>query len=231
MTTFALVHGAWHGPWCWQYLAEEIRSRGHEAVAIDMPIDTNATLVDYASVVAAAIRTLSDVVLVGHSMAGMVIPLVAEQTSVRKLVYLCGVLRRPGKSLSDDYEEGVSKDMDSPRFTGKWEEAGEGFSRIVPGSEAVESFYADVEPSRAEWAVAKLRKQHTYWTQPNPMQAWPSLETAYVICRDDRAINPSWSSRVVPEWLGIEPVYMDGSHSPFLSRPAELAEMLIGLSL
>jgi pimeloyl-ACP methyl ester carboxylesterase len=55
------------------------------------------------------------------------------------------------------------------------------------------------------------------------------VERISVLCRDDRAVSPSWSRTAARELLGVEPVELPGSHSPFLSRPAELAELLVSL--
>lgn len=72
MTTFALVHGAWHGAWCWKRLAGELERRGHGVVAVDLPCDDpDATFAGYAAVVVDALGdTGDDVVLVGHSLGG-----------------------------------------------------------------------------------------------------------------------------------------------------------------
>ena len=87
MTTFALVHGAHYGAWCWELLQPELRKRGHESLAVDLPIeDPTLGASAYADVVIDAIGDRGDdVVLVGHSMGGLVIPVVAERRRVRRL--------------------------------------------------------------------------------------------------------------------------------------------------
>src|ERR1700735_1625644 len=91
MTTFALVHGAWHGAWCWESLAPLLRQAGHEVVAMDLPIeDGSASFEDYADVVCASLDGYGDdVVVVGHSFGGLTIPLVAARRPVGHLGYLC----------------------------------------------------------------------------------------------------------------------------------------------
>src|SRR5688572_12681457 len=99
MALFALVHGAWHGAWCWDKVIPELESRGHRAVAMDMPIeDAGAGWSEYADAVVAAIGD-EDVILVGHSMGGFVVPLVAERIPVQHTVFLAGLLPLPGKSF------------------------------------------------------------------------------------------------------------------------------------
>src|ERR1700675_1278045 len=100
MTTFALVHGAWHGASCWELLTPELETRGHRVVAVDLPSDDSAaTFDDYADVVAAArgedlgeesgAAPPTDIVAVGHSLGGYTLPYLAGRIRLRHLVYLC----------------------------------------------------------------------------------------------------------------------------------------------
>ena len=89
MTTFALVHGGWHGAWCWDLLTPLLEEAGHGVVTMDLPAgDGSATFDTYADVVCAAIDGCDDVVLVGHAMNGSAAALVAARRPVRHVVYL-----------------------------------------------------------------------------------------------------------------------------------------------
>jgi pimeloyl-ACP methyl ester carboxylesterase len=123
MTTFAVVPGAWHGAWCFDSLAGELERRGHHAVAVDLPgEDTSADVSAYARIVVEALGDAShDVVLVGHSLGGLTIPVAAALRPVRRLVFLCGLLPYPGRSFADrpehdpevfvpGYAEGIARD-------------------------------------------------------------------------------------------------------------------------
>lgn len=66
--------------------------------------------------------------------------------------------------------------------------------------------------------------------EPCPLAGWPDAERTYVLCREDRAVSPAWSRRAAWERLGVEPLELPGSHSPFLSRPAALAALLDGVA-
>jgi pimeloyl-ACP methyl ester carboxylesterase len=103
MTMFALVHGAWHGAWCWERLTPLLQRAGHAVVAMDLPIDDNSVSFDaYADVVCAALDGCNDdIVLVGHSYGGHTIPLVAARRPVRHLVYLCAYIPDIGRSFND----------------------------------------------------------------------------------------------------------------------------------
>ena len=90
MTTFCLVHGAWHDDACWEPLVEILRSRGHNCITPVLPLeDDDASFEDYASVVTDALPDAGEPVLVGHSMSSAVVPLVALARPARLVVYLC----------------------------------------------------------------------------------------------------------------------------------------------
>ena len=73
MTTFALVHGAWHGAWCYERLQAALDDLGHASLAMDLPVDDpDATFIDYAETALMAARDVGDdLVLVGHSLGSM----------------------------------------------------------------------------------------------------------------------------------------------------------------
>jgi pimeloyl-ACP methyl ester carboxylesterase len=225
VTTFVLVHGAWHGAWCWELLAPELEARGHHALAVDLPIDVPGKgLADYAEVVRAAMPE-GDVVLVGHSLGATVIPLVAAAMPVRRLVFLCPVLRRPGMSLAEQAaldSDASTWDLSTGRTffddeSSAWEPAA-----------AIPVFFHDCPPELAQWAAMRLRRQYwRYWDEPNPLDAWPRAEYAAIVCRDDRLVGLTWARRALPAELGATPIELPGGHSPFLSRPTDLAEALV----
>ena len=109
MATFVLVHGAFHGAWCWTKLVPELERRGHRAVAFDLPGSgedktpiEQVTLDGYIVRVSEVIlRQPEPVILVGHSLGGISITAAAEHMPdrVRKLVYLCAFILRDGESL------------------------------------------------------------------------------------------------------------------------------------
>ena len=100
VATFGLVHGAGHGAWCWQRLIPVLEALGHRAWAMDLPVeDPEAGCLRYAEVVDKAIPPADDLVLVGHSLGGLTIPLVAARRPVRKLVFLCALVPVFGRTL------------------------------------------------------------------------------------------------------------------------------------
>ena len=225
MTTYALVHGSWHGGWCWQPLVEELTGRGHAAVAPDLPItDPAAGAVAYADAVLAALPG-DEVVLVVHSLAGLIAPLVAAAAPVRRLVYLAAMLPEPGRSVDDRARAGQRM---TRRGIGRGQTPNDDGSTSFRPDAAAELFYPDSPPERTAWAVAQLRRQ--FWrvtAEPSPVAAWPAVPATYVLCREDRIIDTDWARAEPPR--RAELVELPGDHSPFLSRPAELADLLVAL--
>ena len=87
----------------------------------------------------------------------------------------------------------------------------------------------DCSPDVTKNAVARLRKQWRYRNNP-PLSEWPNVPQNSIVCRDDRVVNPEWSHDVARR-LAIDVAELPGGHSPFLSRPRELAKLLVSLSL
>jgi pimeloyl-ACP methyl ester carboxylesterase len=228
MTTFGLVHGAWHGAWCWERVAPELLGRGHEVVAVDLPSDdAAATYSTYADVIVDAMEAeTAGAVLVAHSMAGLSVPIAAMRLPVRAVVFVCALIPVPGRSLIDQfldqphmlvpgYDEGLSEPDDRGR------------SRWVDLGAARATLYADCDEATAKASLDRLRPQaQTTYTEPCPLSELPDLEYAYVMGAEDRLVNPEWSREAARARLGVTPIELAGSHSPFLARPSALADVL-----
>ena len=230
MSLFVLVHGAWHGAWCWEKVVPELESRGHRTVAMDMPIEHGLveTYIDPVVKVIEGARDGDEVILVGHSMGGLVIPFVAQRTPVAKLVYLCALIPAPGKTLSEFFAH-VTDVVPEGVFTTVQPGPYEG-TTVWPVEAAKEWFFHDCTDADAEWAAAQLRPQYLApGNDPEPLDAH-TTPAAYILCTEDRVVRPDWSRRHAMDWLGVQPIELEGSHSPFLSRPAPLAEILVGLA-
>jgi pimeloyl-ACP methyl ester carboxylesterase len=223
---FALVHGSYHGAWCWSFLRPELERLGHRVVAIDLPIsDPTLGAADYATTVDRALDPASRPILVGHSMAGLVIPLVAARRPVRRLVFLAAMLPVPGRSLNDQRTAEPIDGRVAPR-TAEWTDLGDDVWMVGP-STATELFFHDAPAAVARWATARLRPQsYRVLNEISPLAAWPQVESSSIVCRDDRALNPEWARTAARDRLGVSAIELDGAHSPFLTRPAELAQVL-----
>ena len=98
MATFVLIHGAASDGWYWHLVVTELKARGHDAVAPDLPCDDDsAGLAEYADTVVDAIGDRSDLVVVGQSLGAFTAPLVCERVPVRLLVLVAAMVPSPGE--------------------------------------------------------------------------------------------------------------------------------------
>lgn len=212
MSTFAFIHGAGDVGWYWHLVEAELRARGHETVAPDLPIEDDAAgLSRYAEVVVDAIGDRTDAVVVAQSFGGYVAPLVAERVDARLIVLVAGMIPIPGETAEEMFAN-----------TG-W--------RPEPGySDTREVFYQDVPDRLAAEAIRRgnRRQADTPGSEPWPLPAWPAIPTRFILCRNDRFFPASWLRPVVKERLAIVPDEIESGHCPALSRPTELAGRLLG---
>lgn len=218
MTLFVLAHGGWHGGWCWDAVASELAARGHTSVAPDLPAtDPAAGADDYAAVLTGALGDADDAVLVAHSLAGLCAPLV---TSARRVIYLAAMLPAPGRSVDERARAGERM---TRRGIGRGQTVNDDGSTSWAADAAVEWLYPDSPPARARAAAARLRPQHWRITaEASPVPSVPA--GTYILCRDDKIIDADWARSAAPGEL----VELPGDHSPFLARPAALADLLTG---
>lgn len=246
MSIFCLVHGAGQGAWCWDLLIPELEERGHKAVTMDLPIeDSSASLSDFADAVLRSLpKDEDDIILVGHSMAGTVIPIVASKRPVRKLVFLAALIPYPGTSTVDQFYEDIPDMLKAAGYDRPEESKLEKFrdepDMFVPAwigknpleSEAlaIELLFHDCKLDVARWAVSKLRNHQSpaHLSGIFPVQALPNVECVYIVCTDDRTTSPTWSRYAARKRLGVNAIELPGGHCPHLSRPAHLASVLCG---
>jgi pimeloyl-ACP methyl ester carboxylesterase len=195
---------------------------------MDLPCDDPAAGARrYAEVVDRALPRTDDLVLVGHSLGGLTIPLVAALRPVRRLVFLCALIPEFGRSLADQVAaDPALYDPVLRSHAGRLTDP-DGATWFRDQAAVRDVFCHDCRPADVAWVFSRLRRQAAApRLEPCPLTAWPPGERAYVLCREDRAVSPAWSRRAARERLGVEAVELDGSHSPFISRPADLAGAL-----
>jgi pimeloyl-ACP methyl ester carboxylesterase len=229
MTTFALVHGAWHGAWCWELVSPLLHDAGHDVVAPDLPCDDGSakTFDAYADVVCAALDGRGDdVVVVGHSLGAPTATLVAARRPVRHLVYLCAAVPAVGRSLFDQWQE--HHDMVNPAWDKGLGEPDEELKTVwVDVDCARELLYADCDEQTVAAAFDRLRPQSAYpFTAPLLLAKFPAMSCTSIVCTEDRLIGQEWSRRIARE-IGADIVELPGSHSPLLARPSAVADILL----
>jgi len=220
--SYVLVPGAGGESWYWHLVAEELRDRGHDVVAPDLPAgDEGAGLRDYADVVRDAIGDRTGLIVVAQSMGAFVAPLLCDRADVRLLVLVAPMIPAPGESPSEwwsasgqsaarrdqDVREGRDPDAEFDVMTA--------FFHDVPQDVVAEAFERG-EPDQADKP----------FEEPWPLEEWPNVPTRVLACRHDRLFPVEFMRRLALERLGVVADVIDGGHLPALSRPAELAQRL-----
>ena len=212
MALFAFIHGAGDVGWYWHLVEAELRKRGHDTVAPDLPVeDDRAGLAAYADAVVDAVGGRSEVVVVAQSFGGYVAPIVADRIGARLIVLVAGMVPKPGESADEMFS------------ATEWHPA------AVDDSSERAVFYHDVPEAIATEALARGREQtSTPGREPWPLDGWPDIPTRFVLGRNDRFFPADWLRGVVRDRLGITPDELESGHCPALSRPVELADLLVG---
>jgi len=235
-TTLILIHGAWHGAWCWHGLTPLLESRGARVIAPDLPCmgaDTtpaaSVTLESWARFVADIVEREPGCVLLGHSRAGVVISRAAELVpdSIRRLVYLSAYLLEAGDSVAAAARRDATSLVAANMIP-----AESGSTCMLRDQVIREAFYGACPEQDAEQARSRL--------SPEPLKplATPLRITAgrfgrvpraYIETARDRAVSLK-SQRAMQAALPCAPVFtLDTDHSAFLSQPEALARILISI--
>lgn len=243
--TYILVHGAWHGAWCWYKVVPEMTQKGYKAIAIDLPghgkdssnpeTVTFRMYVDKVKQVANAVH--GQVILVGHSMSGTVISQAAEElgiNKVSKLVYLDAFLPKNGESvgkLAGMIFQTLPQETDTTKITfrkGVVNSANGKTSTFKPEI-ADFIFYHDCKTKDKKMAHKNLCRQPL-----EPLGAAVSVTDSiygqipkyYILCTEGKDLDKSLlPTRVKCEKL----IKMSTSHSPFFSKPKELVKIFVTL--
>ncbi len=217
-----LVHGAWHGSWCWGGVRPLLEARGLTVRTVDLPSvdaepgDEAGLSGDAAAVAAVLDAAEAPVLLVGHSYGGMVVSeAAAGRDDVARLVYLCAFMPPPGSSLED-----LTGGRPAP-----WIRLVED-GRTLPDLELMRDvFYGDCDDETAASAIAQLRPMPPApFVEPVRQPAWQAIPSTYVVCTLDRAIPVELQRRFATQ--AEESLELEASHSPFFSQPQAVADLL-----
>ncbi|WP_197041933.1 alpha/beta fold hydrolase [Sandarakinorhabdus oryzae] len=237
MASFILIHGSWHGGWCFDAVKALLEAEGHEVIAPDLPGMGGdeaglraVTLAGWAAFAADLCRSASQqpVVLAGHSRGGIVISQAAELApeAMDALVYLCAMMLPGGMSRA------AFKALEEPNPD---------FEAIIAPVHGGAGTSVDPERGRAVFAQLSPPEQvdaamQRLVAEPGGPRSTPLQLTAerfgrlprtYVECRNDRTILLSSQRKMQQLVPGATVVSLDADHSPYLSRPREVAQALI----
>lgn len=229
-----LVHGAWHGAWCWTKTVEALGTKGIRATAIDLPghkrgnrAGWRISFRHYIDAVCATARKLEPpIVLAGHSMGGMIITAAAEAEPelFSSLIYVTAFLPSDGENLF----QLASNDEDSITLSAVKFHRLRGNATIDP-SKMKDVFYHDCDPA----IVAKAQQSLV----PQPLRPvstpihttesrWGQIPRHYVFCTEDRAITHKYQKWMVERHPCERTATLTSGHSPFLAKTDELADAL-----
>lgn len=232
MATFVLVHGAWHGGWCWQRLTPLLGAAGHEiytptltglgerAHLLSPAIDLDTHTQDVVGVLEG--EALREVILVGHSYGGMVITAVAERVAARlkHLVYLDAFVPQDGQCLLDFLPEQARV-----QTLARARAEGDGW-RLPPQQE--EHPFGVTDPADADWLRGKL-SAHPIKTFEQPVKLTSSVAATvprtFINCTATRWFTSfAERARSEPGWRYCE---LPTGHDAMISSPGELADLLL----
>jgi pimeloyl-ACP methyl ester carboxylesterase len=236
--TIVLVHGAWHGAWCWELVSEQLASAGESAIAIDLPGhgDDPGPLGDLHTDAARVTELLDSVggpvLLVGHSYGGAVITEAGIHPSVKCLVYVCALAVDSDETCSTvvlEEAERLNLSFDEMPDLSSAISVSEGGVTTLDPSGAANALYNGCSTELTEWAISKLGPQPLVTLVQSPISvAWKEKPSTYVICADDKIVHPGLQ-RLMAERC-TRSLEWESGHSPFLSMPDRLVTLLRDLA-
>jgi len=226
-----LVHGAWHGAWCWASLQQVLDERGIPSHAIDLPGHGISPLPlgnlhsDAAAVVAALESLPPNTLVVGHSYGGAVISQAALQSDrIAHLVYIAAFALEPGESVN-----GFLKS--APRHKVELGEI------IVPSENGTTAL--DIERAGAllyPGSSAETQSAHARRLSPQPIATMTQevegastrhVDATYVLCNQDRAVHPEHQRIMASRCSTV--IELDSDHSPYVDDPERIADIIDGI--
>ena len=223
--TVILVHGAWHGAWCWRDLVAVLDRDGVAWRAPDLPSshspkDPTADLARDRDAVVTAAALDGPVILVGHSYGGVVVTEAAPALdNLAQVVYVAALVPLPGQSATD-----VSRESPQRTLLDESMRVVDGHIELDPAG-AGRALYHDCTPDVRSWAVSQLSTQTIASFRSHRAAAAVDVYSRYVLCRDDEAVDPALQAAMARRT--DEVVSIKSGHSPFLSHPAQLADLIL----
>ena len=235
--TFVLVHGAWQAPYVWDAVKTDLIQKGNKVIVVELPghgsdnTATNTLSLDvYNEKVIEVISTVKEkVILVGHSMGGMVVTAVAERipAKISKLVYIGAFLPTSGQALTDL----AFSDPDS-KLGPLLIPSADQLTLDVKRDSITWLFINDGTPADKEKVITNYRAEPAIpFTNKVTLtdKGFGTVDKSYIKTLQDIVISPGLQDRMIAG-AGIKKVFsVNTSHSPFLSQPHEVSKLLISI--
>ncbi|MDC0358313.1 alpha/beta fold hydrolase [Oligoflexia bacterium] len=235
MPDFVFLHGAFHGAWCWETLNEELKLRGVQGFACDLPGHGNdstprrqVTRDSYISKACDFIASLpvDSLTLVGHSLAGIILPEVAAEfpLKIKQVVYLAALILSPGEKAIDL----IPANRRSSYY--KLADNSDDYTVRINFEKVQELFFYDIEEQLAREYYAKLTPQPFQVYLDKAKSPKHNCPVSYIVCNQDRALTPelclSWLNKIETAVYRV-----DSGHDVMLSNPSILADLLLKIAV
>ncbi len=232
-----MIHGAWHGAWCWDKVVLLLKQKGHRVEAVDLPGSGNdKTPIPQVTLDACTQKVCrvldaqpESVILVGHSLGGLTTTQAAEYRpdKIKTLVYLTAFLLRNGQSRISVRDQ--DPDSLAPRNTIYSEDK---TYTVFRKEAAKEVFYADCSDEDIARAKSLLCSQASaplnaplHLTEEN----FGRVPRVFIECLNDKAISPSMQKKMYTATPCQKVLSLNTSHSPFFSAAEALTAHLISI--
>ena len=235
MKTFLLLHGALRGAWLWERLEPLLRQGGARVITLDLPghgkrtnergnVNMSAYISDVENYIVK--NDLRDLILVGHSMSGIIISKVAEDLRDRiySLAYLAAVVPLDGEALIDlltkERREALLK------LEGKVQDIFGTLEALRP------AYFTDLEGEEKDFYLKQLTPQpFAAFLEKTAFNRFPDIDIPkiYIMGLRDKSLPPDLT-RGFARRLGVEPLEIEAGHDMMLSRPVEIADILLKLA-
>lgn len=239
MNTYLLVHGAWHGAWCWYKVIPGLEQAGHRVIAVDLPsLGADKTPISeigpytWADYICEILDSLNEpVILVGHSRGGIIISQVAERRpdKIKSLVYLTAFMVNDGESLQST--AGLPVNVETKVLSNMQVNPDAGYA-TMPDEILNEAFYHLSPPEDQALARTMLQPEALA-----PLAAavnitdenYGRVPRVYIEALQDKAITLPLQKYFQEQLPCHKVITIDSDHSPFFSRPKEVVQALLEL--
>ncbi|MBE7157388.1 MAG: alpha/beta fold hydrolase [Rhodospirillales bacterium] len=237
MGIYLLIHGSWHGAWCWDKIIPLLERDGHDVITLDLPghggdttPTSEVTLQSYADSICRVLDAQSQpVILVGHSMGGIAISQAAEYRpeKIKALIFLSAFLLRDGESLSDV----ALFDKDSLIPPNIITDESQGIATFREDA-ITNTFYGNCSEADRTWAKSRLCPEPLApLTTPLKISEanFGKVPRLYIECLKDAAVSLKSQRQMHMATPCYKVLTMNTDHSPFFCAPKELTKNLLAV--